>query len=337
MAAKRNMELAQRRERELLYASFSTMGPRSGASSPGGGATTPTATPAQQQQQQQRRTAGRPYKSATEVSKEDRVLGASDDVTRSLRQAHDLMAAELSRSDFAHRTLRESTRALAELSESYAGLDGLLSASRDLLGTLLRSRKSDTWYLETSLWLLLATVAWLVFRRWLYGPLWWLLWLPLKLLFRGAVGVSGSVARRASGPGSAEMQSSASSVPQQARMNNEGAPTIRVNPESTPSPSSQRPEGQEESVAEGVGRIIDQSREDAPAEPQAAAAAENNSAEDSSPGSDDRGETVLRERTEDEPPNPKKRMMEGEPPGSNDDHGHDYDRETQQGRAKDEL
>lgn len=46
----------------------------------------------------------------------------------------------------------------------------MLKKSRDLLGTLLRSQKSDTWYLETAFYILLATLAWLLFRRILYGP-----------------------------------------------------------------------------------------------------------------------------------------------------------------------
>jgi len=46
----------------------------------------------------------------------------------------------------------------------------VLKKSRDLLGTLLRSQKSDTWYLETAFYILIATLAWLIFRRILYGP-----------------------------------------------------------------------------------------------------------------------------------------------------------------------
>ena len=73
----------------------------------------------------------------------------------------------------------------------------MLSSSRNLLGTLLRSQKSDTWYLETAFYILLSTIIWLIFRRIFYGPLWWLVWLPLKLSYRilwgclGAVGLSG--------------------------------------------------------------------------------------------------------------------------------------------------
>ncbi|RYP91621.1 hypothetical protein DL770_002247 [Monosporascus sp. CRB-9-2] len=293
IAAKRNLEAAQRRERELLYASFAS--PRSGASSPAAAQAPPL-------RRKQLRSA--------EMSKEDRIVGASHDVTLSLRQTHDLMASELSRSEFAHRTLKESTKALAELSESYSNLDTLLSTSRDLLGTLFKSQKTDTWYLETSFYLLLCTIAWLIFRRWLYGPMWWLVWLPLKLLFRGAVGLSKAVAPR----GSSQVDSSVpdpmvgtQSVLQHARMNNEGAPTIQVGQEE---PTQSRQPDDQDSMVDQVARIVDESREDdTPAEPHAGAR-ENSTKEDDSPGPDAKGETVLRARREDEPPNPKKRMME---------------------------
>ena len=282
-------------------------------------------------------------------------MGASHDVTQSLRQTHDLMASELSRSEFAHRTLRESTRALAELSESYAGLDGLLSASRDLLGALFRSQKSDTWYLETSFYLLLATVLWLVFRRWLYGPLWWLLWLPLKLIFRGAIGVSGygSVARIAPGDhagSSAAVLGTQSSILQQATMNNEGVPTIQVGQQTVASisPSPDPNNDQESSIVDEVSNIVEQSQG---ADPTGAQGGDQGQTGDSGQGqgqgqeqgqeqeqgqgqgqgqAQGGGGNVLRERRADEPPNPRKRMMVEEAPGNDNGNG-------QQGTSKDEL
>jgi hypothetical protein len=82
------------------------------------------------------------------------------------------------------------------LSESYSSLDTLLANSRSLASSLLRSQKSDTWYLETAFYILVGTISWLVFRRVLYGPMWWLVWLPVKFAMRfvfaipGAVGIS---------------------------------------------------------------------------------------------------------------------------------------------------
>lgn len=58
---------------------------------------------------------------------------------------------------------------------------------------MLRSQKSDTWYLETAFYILVGTITWLLFRRILYGPLWWLLWLPVKLVFRVVFGFLGVV------------------------------------------------------------------------------------------------------------------------------------------------
>ncbi|KAJ5592871.1 hypothetical protein N7537_009775 [Penicillium hordei] len=159
LQAKRNAELAKRKERELLL---------SGSHSK--------------------------KKQPTEkFTQDDLVLNASNDVTSALRRTHQLMQAELSRSQFAQSTLEQSTAAISSLSESYSGLDTLLSSSRSLANSLLRSQKSDTWYLETAFYVLLATIGWLLFRRVFYGPLWWLVWLPLKLIGRVAFATLGAV------------------------------------------------------------------------------------------------------------------------------------------------
>ena len=112
------------------------------------------------------------------------------------------MQTEITKSQFAQETLgkppfsnfqvcglyifnaEQSTAALSTLSESYNNLDHLLSSSRTLVSSLLRSQKSDTWYLESAFWLLVITISWLVFRRILYGPGWWLLYLPANLVWR---------------------------------------------------------------------------------------------------------------------------------------------------------
>lgn len=103
------------------------------------------------------------------------------------------MQSELSRSRFAQETLEQSTTALADLGEKYTDLSTLLSNSRNLVTTLLKSQKSDTWYLETTLYILVTTVIWLIFRRWLYGPLTWFVIWPLKLAFRVLFAVVPSV------------------------------------------------------------------------------------------------------------------------------------------------
>lgn len=116
-------------------------------------------------------------------------LNAASDVTSSLRRTHAHLSAELSRSRFARDALASSNAALAELNTRYASLDDLLARSRGLLSTLLRSQKSDTWYLETALWCLGATLAWLLFRRLVYGPLVWFVIWPVRLWWRLATWV----------------------------------------------------------------------------------------------------------------------------------------------------
>jgi protein transport protein SEC20 len=104
-----------------------------------------------------------------QLTKDELLVAQSSDVTSALRRTTDLLSTELARSRFAQETFDESTAALKDLGDTYSDLDSVLKKSRDLLGTLLRSQKSDTWYLETA-YILLATLAWLIFRRILYGP-----------------------------------------------------------------------------------------------------------------------------------------------------------------------
>lgn len=122
------------------------------------------------------------------------MVAASSDLTGSLHRARQLVQDELARSMTLHEALGTSTSQLRQLGSTYGRMEDLLTSSRDLLGVLLKSTKSDTWYLETTFYMLAATLAWLVFRRWLYGPAWWLVWLPLRLVFRTgstAVGIVG--------------------------------------------------------------------------------------------------------------------------------------------------
>lgn len=198
------------------------------------------------------------------MSKDDQAVASSGDVTSALRRTHDMMAAELSRSDFARRTLQESTQALAQLGESYSSLDVMLSSSRDLLGTLMTSQKSDTWYLQTSFYMLAVTNCWLVFRRLLYGPLWWLVWLPLRLLFRGTVAVTG-LARAGQEDPAAVVPVDVKPV--EASMNSEGVHTIQVGqgqPQAAVPAAEEKmvvDPGNDESMVEEIGRMIDKARE----------------------------------------------------------------------------
>lgn len=175
------------------------------------------------------------------------ILTASSSVTLSLRRTHALIASEVSKSAFASQTLAESTAALRELQQTYEGLDGLLARSRELVGALVTSTKSDTWYLRSAMYVLLGTLGWLVFRRWLYGPLWWVVWLPVrtgwrvggKALGRGRVDVTG----RGEGFGgvpvpTVEVGGGGGGVREEARV--KGGDT-----------------GEEESMVESVGRMVE--------------------------------------------------------------------------------
>lgn len=102
-----------------------------------------------------------------------------------------------------HETLEEGTANLKTLDSTYARVGGMLSNSGQLLGVLMKSTKSDTWYLETTFWMLVAVLGWLVFRRFLYGPLWWIVWLPLRIVFKTGSGAVGMVGGK---PGSARME-----------------------------------------------------------------------------------------------------------------------------------
>lgn len=172
LQAKRNADNAKRKEREALFKRNHNANDDDSSAS----------------QQLPARRAGQ-----GKLTQEDIARNASEDVTRALRRTHDLMTANLSQSQFAQQTLDESQDALKGLAESYGGTSDLLKNSRSLVGQLVRSNKSDTWYLQTAFYMLAITIAWLVFRRLLYGPLWWLVWQPIRLLWASTLMAAGMV------------------------------------------------------------------------------------------------------------------------------------------------
>lgn len=229
------------------------------------------------------------------------------------------MQAEVQRSQFAHETLQQSTKQLESLSETYLDLDSLLSSSKSLVRTLIHSNKSDTWYLETAFWLLVVTISWLFFRRVLYGPTWWLVYLPIKLFWRFSLSLL-ALLSTAFGALGATKQSAALSYASESI-----STSLKIQPSATggiptfeadmPAPSvgvggvgksgnPQRPDREDgsdgKSFLDKVGKMAEQSRDGKgqPAQP----------AQEAGSG------TVLRERDTDEPPNPKKRMWEEPPP-----------------------
>ncbi|KAL8914019.1 MAG: hypothetical protein Q9171_001270 [Xanthocarpia ochracea] len=288
LQAKRSAEAAKRKERELLFA-----GVQEGASASGKG---------RRQDQEQ-------------LSKGEAELNASSDVTAALRRVHSLMQSEVSRSQFALETLHQSTAALSSLSTSYTQLDTLLSSSRSLVSTLLHSQKSDTWYLESAFWILVVTICWLVFRRILYGPGWWLLYLPVTVVWRVGVfaiqillgafastaGILGAT-KQSTALGQASVQVSATSSEPPSAVGEipkfspgMAAPFVHVGGGGRGQPPPQKPQDERKTMSDAVGEM---------AEKESATTSSGSSAE-AEPQS-----TVLKERAPDEPPNPKKRMWE---------------------------
>ncbi|KAL8700108.1 MAG: hypothetical protein Q9224_001109 [Gallowayella concinna] len=305
LQAKRNADAAERRERELLFA-----GVQAGATA----------------SVQGRR------KGQDQPSRDQLELNASSDVTAALRRVHSLMQSEVSRSQFALETLRklfdafqdlhplnlptdQSTVALSTLSESYTRLDTLLSSSRSLVTTLLHSQKSDTWYLESSFWILAVTIGWLFFRRILYGPGWWLLYLPITLLWRTAITIINlflgpfAFLLRALG---AKIQSVAptqasgrvsSTLSEQPTASGGiptfdigmSAPSIQVGGGGKGQPPPQQRQDTHRTVSKDVGEMAKKTSE---------------ISQTSSTSAPKTEAAVLRDRAPDEPPNPKKRMWE---------------------------
>ena len=229
--------------------------------------------------------------------------------------------------------LEQSTAALSTLSESYSNLDTLLSSSRSLVSNLITSQKSDTWYLESAFWILVSTIAWLIFRRFLYGPAWWLLYLPTSLIWRLVISLIhisiGSLALFSSTAQSQAISSlststsliikpSATGGPPRFYHSGRSAPSIAVGAggagakdrEYRPPP----PQGSNRPLSEAIGEMAEQSRHQQEGAQDGKEATQQQeqqqSVESASTASQHGSGTALRERRSDEPLNPKKRMWE---------------------------
>lgn len=321
--AKRASDSAKQLERELLLQSYQAP---SGTSTP----TNDLSSSGQLQTQLRRR--------GPEKLTEDEILvNASGDVTASLRRTQNLLVTELQRSQFAQETFDRSTAELEQLSEHYTDLDSLLKSSKGLVSTLLKSQKSDTWYLDTAKWILVITIFWLFYRRIVYGPLWLFVWFPLKVCY-WFVGTAFSAVGLAGGEPSTgtdlKVQPSASDAPPSiAHTVVEQQPHIQVGrggePTHDPSPDgslSQKvgqmaEEGKNEPVRRGDGTIL-QERGDTPKKPKKRMMdTEADAANQEEPAVDEKGEedkvepvrrgdgTILEERG-DAPKNPKKKALD---------------------------
>ncbi|KAF2155815.1 hypothetical protein K461DRAFT_310422 [Myriangium duriaei CBS 260.36] len=250
-----------------------------------------------------------------QLTEDELLINTSSDITSALRQTHDRLTSELSRSRFAQETLAQSTAALSDLGERYTSLDTLLANSKALLGTLVKSQKSDTWYLETAFYILVATLCWLVFRRLIYGPAWWFVWLPFKFFliqpFAFLIRAFGG-----SPEGVKALQSSSSRPPLRVQPSASGGPpkipaglrpSQRVGAGGAGAKLGKQGESrQEESFAEKIGRMAEESRQQASgADGQRTTEGSDQSQEYMTTG-DGR---VLQERG-DIPPNPKKKVFD---------------------------
>ncbi|KAJ0107837.1 sec20 domain-containing protein [Diaporthe amygdali] len=246
LTARRSLEAAQRLERELLLQSYTRAAStpsRSGANSPAPSAN-PTAAPPRRRHTQK-----------AAAGHGDPTVAASSDLTVSLRRAHQAVTEELSRSIAVHEALQDSTLKMKSLGANYSRMDDMLRSSRDLVGVLLKSTKTDTWYLQTTFYMLAATLSWLVFRRFMYGPLWWLVWLPVRLVFRTGSTAVGLVGGK---PGATMEVGVGSEGGQSAKVvgvGEEGAvPTAQVG-------QGNKAADDPDSMVDKVGRVIDRIEE----------------------------------------------------------------------------
>jgi protein transport protein SEC20 len=287
LTAKRNADDAKRKERESLFKRKNDQ--EDGSVQP----------------QPQRAPQG------TALTQEELARNATADVTRALRRTHALMTSNLTQSQFAQQTLDESQTALKGLAENYGATGDLLKTSKGLVGTLMKSNKSDTWYLTTAFYLMAVTLSWLVFRRIFYGPLWWLVWQPLKLVWWATFAALGGIGLGGGTMENADVSSSLSGVPlssatTQSGVNARGIPTnppnvqfrsVHLPAKGAPwdgGPPPQQPplsEQTQQTMVEEVGKMVDEMKE-----------GRGTNVDDIS--------DEERRRQEEMPRNPKKRMME---------------------------
>lgn len=185
--------------------------------------------------------------------------------------------------------LEQSTAAISSLSESYSSLDTLLASSRSLASSLLHSQKSDTWYLETAFYILVGTIAWLLFRRILYGPMWWLVWLPFKFAMKFVFAALGAVGftKGSTDLSSSQAASDISANIQQTAAAISGA-SVPTNSASWEEPSAE----DEDRMIDQIGRVVDEGKQDSTIDDILA---------------------EERQRQAELPRNTKKRMFEAEP------------------------
>jgi len=132
------------------------------------------------------------------VSQKELLVSAGEDVTAALRRTQALLEGELQKSRFASETLAQSTEALRELGERYSAFDDVLGKSRELIRDLVKKNKSDRWYYEMAIKMLIGMLLWIILRRLFWGPIWLLLIWPVKTTWwvvAGSVGLAVKVGK----------------------------------------------------------------------------------------------------------------------------------------------
>lgn len=193
------------------------------------------------------------------MSQKDLLVHASTDVTVALRRTHGLLQSELSRSRFATETLNTSTAALHDLTTRYTAFDDIVSSSRELIIDLIRKNKSDRWYYETAIQLLIGILVWILVRRLLWGPVWLFVGLPFRLVWWSLSLVASTIG--VGGDGLAEIREGSEGVERvmggPATVEVKGIPERLLERIPTHSVAVKEPEITEESMKQKVERIID--------------------------------------------------------------------------------
>lgn len=193
------------------------------------------------------------------MSQKDLLLNASTDVTVALRRTHGLLQSELSRSRFATETLNASTAVLHDLTTRYTAFDDIVSSSRELIIDLIRKNKSDRWYYETAIQLLIGILVWILVRRLLWGPVWLFFGLPFRLVWWALSLVASTVG--VGSDGVAEIREGLEGIERAmggaATVEVKGIPEKMLERMPTQSVVVEEPEITEESMKEKVERIID--------------------------------------------------------------------------------
>lgn len=162
--------------------------------------------------------------------------------------------------------------------------------------------------------MLCFSIAWLVFRRLLYGPGWWLLYLPLNLFWRSsiaalklALGFLPSVALSA---GSQKQSKALPPINSSIQLHHTQSTALRSTTlHQDYQTEMPEPSGEADAIAGGAGRSDAARKSDAI--PEMVEKVLKDTATLSETAAKDGGtDTKLRPRQEGEAPNPKKRMWE---------------------------